>query len=145
MTLALHQIVKSTQPIWSESGLRIEMAFGEGARWLSDWSAKGCCESISLEKIESLYPVQFVRLEKQPETMNFSLEFKALAACQVRWITDMTLSPPRAPKGFKAAMPTKIESLNTQGEWVAMPSQGSTDLTPGTHERVNLWGLFPMV
>lgn len=142
MSLALHQIVKSTNPLLSENDVKIEMAFSDGPRWLSHWSAKGCCESISLEKIEAQYPVQFLKLEKNHENMHFSLEFKTLAACQIRWLTDFTVNALRVPRGLKAPPTTQLESLNQKGEWIALPSQGSTDLMPGTHLRLNIWGLF---
>lgn len=145
MNMALHQIVKNSQPLLAENDIKIDMAFGEGPHWLSHWSAKACCESISLEKIEGKYPVQFLRMEKNQEKTHFSLEFKTLAACQIRWLTDFTVNTLRAPRGLKAPAPTKIESLNDKGEWVALPSQGSTDLAPGTHLRVDIWGSFAQI
>lgn len=142
MTLALRQIVKSTEPLLSENALAMEVSFQDGQRWLSRWSSKVCCESVSLEKIEAQHPVQFVRVEKNPETMHMGLEFKTLASCQVRWLSDFTKHSLRAPKGLKAPESTQIEILNGQGEWTRLASQGTTDLAPGTSLRVNLWGQF---
>jgi N-methylhydantoinase B len=142
MSLALHQIVKSTQSLWSENDLKMEMAFADGKRWLSHWSAKACCESVSLENIETQFPVQFIKLEKNLEKMQLAVEFKILAPCQIRWITDFTLNPVRGGRGLKAPTPTQIESQNAAGEWLALPSQGSTDLVPGMSLRLSLDGLF---
>lgn len=142
MNMALHQIVKSPQPLRSESDLKIEMAFADGPRWLSKWSLKSSCEALSVEKIESQYPLRFLKLEKDPEKFQLNLEFKTLAPCQIRWLTDFTLNPPRAPRGFKAPLPNLFERLNDQGEWIALPSQGSTDLPPGSCLRATLHGAF---
>lgn len=142
MSIALHQIVKSSQPLLAGSDIKLEMAFGDGQHWLSKWSAKEFCESVSLEKIESQYPVHFTRLEKNQEKMHLSLELQTLAACQIRWLTDFTLNPVRAPRGFQPPPPNQIESQNEKGEWIPLPSQGATDLMPGTRLRFNLHGLF---
>lgn len=142
MTLALHQIVKTTDPLLSENSMTMEASFQDGQRWLSRWSSKSCCESVSLEKIEAQHPVQFVRVEKNPETMHMALEFKTLAACQIRWLSEFTQHALRAPKGLQAPEATQIEILSDKGEWTRLASQGTTDLAPGTSLRVNLWGLF---
>lgn len=142
MTLALRQIVKTTDPLLSENSMTMEASFQDGQRWLSRWSSKSCCESVSLEKIEAQHPVQFVRVEKNPETMHMALEFKTLAACQIRWLSEFTQHALRAPKGLQAPEATQIEILSDKGEWTRLASQGTTDLAPGTSLRVNLWGLF---
>ncbi|WP_413288542.1 hydantoinase B/oxoprolinase family protein [Bdellovibrio sp. HCB337] len=142
MNMALHQIVKNTNPLFAENDIKIEMAFTQGGHWLSHWSAKACCESVSVENIEAKYPVQILKMEKTQENMHFALEFKTLAACQIRWLTDFTVNTIRPPRGMKTPTPTKIESLNDKGEWIPLPSQGSTDLLPGTRLRVDIHGSF---
>ncbi len=142
MVLALRQIVRSTQPLLSENMAVMEVSFADGQRWLSSWSAKRCCESVSLEKIESEFPVQFVRVEKSAEKMHLQVEFKTLAACQVRWLSDFTKQTPKAPKGLNAPETTQLEVLAENGEWTRLDSQGNTDLAPGTNLRLNLWGLY---
>ncbi len=142
MTLALHQIVKSTQAILTETDLKMEMSFPGGARWFSSWSAQSFNEDLSLERIESQYPIQFIRLEKNIDKAHLELEFKTLAACQIRWLSDFTKYPLKAPRGSKAPEPTLIETMSDKGEWTSLLSQGNTDLAPGTSLRINLWGLF---
>ena len=142
MTLALHQIVKSSQPLLTENTAAMEVAFAGGARWLSRWSSQNCCESVSLEKIEAQHPVQFIRVEKDTEKLHLQVEFKTLVACQIRWLTDFTKYKLRAPKGSTAPDATLIEVLEENGTWTRLASQGSTDLTPGTTLRLNLWGQF---
>jgi len=142
MNLALRQIVKSPQPLLTENTMTMEASFQDGRRWLSRWTSKNCCESVSLEKIENQFPVQFVRVEKNSETMHMALEFKTLAACQIRWLSDFTKHSLRAPKGLKAPEPTQIEIQQQNGEWALQNSQGTTDLAPGTSLRVNVWGQF---
>ncbi|MGZ3797834.1 MAG: hydantoinase B/oxoprolinase family protein [Pseudobdellovibrionaceae bacterium] len=144
MTSALHQIVKNPQVILAETDLKMEISFPEGLRWLSDWSAKCCGESVSLEKIESQYPIQFLKLEREHEKMHLLVEFKILKACQMRWLSDFTKFPLKSPRhGLKAPEPTSIEIMNTEkGSWVPLASQGSMDLLPETHLRMNIWSLF---
>lgn len=142
MSLALHQIVKNSQALRSEGDACFEMAFANGTRWMSQWSASSCSESISLEKIEAQYPVQFVQLTKQSEGCHLQVEFKVLTSCQMRWLSDFTKHPLKAPKGLKAPAPIQIESQNEKGEWATLNSQGNSDLPAGTHLRLNLWGLY---
>jgi len=142
MTLALRQIIQSKEVLLSENLAVMEVSFADNNRWLSAWSAKSCCESVSLEKLESQHPLQFVRVEKDPENMHLQIEFKTLTACQLRWLSEFTKTNLRAPKGLKAPQATQIEVLADKGEWTCLPSQGTTDLAPGTSLRVNLWGQF---
>lgn len=142
MNLALHQIVKSADPLISEVFVKIEMAFGDDRRWLSTWSAKACCESLSIEKIETQFPVQFVKLEKNHEKMHLEVEIKTLAACQMRWLSDFTKHSLKAPKGLSAPEPAKIEILTTEGTWNPLASQGAGDVAPGSHLRISLSSLF---
>lgn len=142
MTLALHQIVKNQQPLLSCADLKMEMAFPEGPRWFSSWSARHCCESISIEALEARYPVEFLRLEKDHEKMHLALELRALGVCQIRWLTDFTKHGLSAPKGLTAPKPPQLEILTPEGEWTPLPSQGSSDLAPGTNLRLNLWARF---
>ncbi|HEY8272500.1 MAG TPA: hydantoinase B/oxoprolinase family protein [Pseudobdellovibrionaceae bacterium] len=142
-TLALHEIVKNPQAILAETDLKMEISFSQGSRWLSLWSAKLCCESISLEQIESQYPIQFIKLEKDTEKMHLQVEFKALAPCQIRWLSDFTKYPIKALRnGLKAPEPALVEMMNQENEWIALASQGNLDLIPGTHLRLNIWSLF---
>ncbi|MGZ3749354.1 MAG: hypothetical protein ACXVCD_18610, partial [Pseudobdellovibrionaceae bacterium] len=72
------------------------------------------------------------------------VEFKILKACQMRWLSDFTKFPLKSPRhGLKAPEPTSIEIMNTEkGSWVPLASQGSMDLLPETHLRMNIWSLF---
>lgn len=142
MALALRQIVKSSQPLLTENEAVLDLSFPDQKHWLSTWSTKICCEDVSLERIESQYPVQFVRIEKNSEKMHLELEFKTLMPCQMRWLMDFTKHDLKTPKGLKAPEATKLEVLSANGTWSPMSGQGGMDLTPGTHLRLNVWGLF---
>lgn len=146
MILALHQIVKSTQTLWHEDLVKMEFAFSNEARWLSEWSAKKVCESLSVEGTEQRFPIQFKRLEKMAEPAGFVVEFEVRAACQWRWLSDLTLHPVRAPKGWKTPQPHRLEIRNDASEeWVSMKSSGTADLAPTTLVRLQFTSAFEPV
>lgn len=142
MSMALHQIVKTKQALNTESELHLEMAFKEGQRWLSHWSPKPGCETLSLEQIETLYPVSFIKIEKDPEHSQLQVEFRILAPCQLRWHSDFTLHALRLPKPWQKNPMCRLETFGENEEWLVLPSQGSTDLPPQTLLRLSLWGTF---
>jgi N-methylhydantoinase B len=142
MTSALHQIVKTTQTLWNEDTIKMELAFSKELRWLSEWSAKKISESLSVETLEARYPIHFERIEKTVENAGLTIEFKTLGPCQWQWLSDFTQHPLRTPKGLKAPPVHKIEISGGSGEWKPLASSGSTDLIPGTKVRLSLWGAF---
>lgn len=142
MNLALRQIIKTKEALNTESDLKLEMAFADGSRWLSQWSPKSMSEKFSLEMIESSHPVQFLKVEKDLEKSYLQVEFKVLQACQLRWHSDFTLHLPRLPAAFKISGICSVETQVGHQEWKKLASQGSTDLLPHTALRIQLWGHF---
>lgn len=142
MSLALHQIVKSTKALANEAEVKMELAFSHDSRWMSEWSAKKFCESMSVENLENKFPIQFVRLEKKPDCAGLVSEFKVLAPCQWQWISDFTHHALKAPKGLRAPVPHTLEVCDASGYWRRLDSSGTTDLAPESTVRLTLSGHF---
>lgn len=142
MHLALHSIVKNAGNFQSPHHLCFEMSFASGSRWLSQWSARKCCESVSIQRLETQFPVQFISLQKDFETHTMTVELKTLEACQMRWISDFTQHPLKAPKDFKTPAPVLFEIAVDGTTWKPLPYQGQADLLPQTRVRFQIQNQF---
>lgn len=142
MNMALRQIVKNQECLKTESDVRIEMVFSKDRRWFSQWSAESVCESFSLQKTETNYPIKFLKLEKSNEKSHLHIEFKTLEPCQIRWNSDFSVHPLKPPTPWKATASSLLEVLDQNQEWTKLPSYGISDLTPGVQVRVRMWGHF---